>query len=73
MRPILTLLDIATTESQFITLFSYENRHMDTQDMAYAIIDYAWNSKFMYVNDRLDELPTAIAYFAERNKQRLSV
>lgn len=64
--PVLTLLEIHNTESQFAIAYANEHRDLDQQTMLYQLIDFTFNEKVMWLADR----PEIFEQAKERNKTR---
>lgn len=71
--PELNVIGIITIESQFITVFRYENLHLNQQSLCEQMINFSFHDKVQYLADRADELIAARKYFARERSKPISL
>lgn len=71
--PKLNVIDIMTVEADFITVFMYENLHLDRQTLCEQMINHSFHDKVQYLADRADELIAARNHFSSERKKRITL
>lgn len=71
--PVLTLLTITRTESQFLMAYYHENKSRDMQTVMQEIIAYTFNEKVMYLADRPNLHAEAMAHAKASRKIRITL
>ena len=70
--PELRVSDIVKVESEFITVFMFENLDLAQQELCERMINHSFHDKLQYLADRADVLIAARKYFASERKKRLA-
>lgn len=71
--PELNVIKIMNIEAEFITVFMYENLHLNQQTLCEQMINHSFHDKVQYLADRADELIAARKYFASERKKRITL